>query len=103
MNDAYILTPTAYRDLESIWQYLASEVDEETADKVFNRIHQECARASLSPGVGHYRRELLDERFRFWGVWSYLIVYRDATQPIRIVSILHGKQDLKSIFRRRRF
>jgi plasmid stabilization system protein ParE len=103
VNESYILTPTAQRDLESIWQYLVEDADEETADEVFNRIHDQCARLSLAPDVGHFRRDLLDERFRFMSIWSYLIVYRAQTRPLRIVAILHGRRDLKSIFKRRRF
>jgi antitoxin ParD1/3/4/toxin ParE1/3/4 len=50
------------------------------------------------PGSGHYRDELMPRDYRFWSVFSYLIVYRWQMQPIEIVAIVHGARDLGSHF-----
>ena len=41
------------------------------------------------------------ERVKFFSVYSYLIVYRPGTKPLRIVSILHGRRDLGQTLKNR--
>ncbi len=50
------------------------------------------------PGMGHFREDLLDKRFRFWNVWSYLIVYRWEAKPIEVIAIVHGARDVDVFF-----
>ncbi len=45
------------------------------------------------------RDDLTDEPVKFWSVFSYLIVYDPATQPLGIARVLHGSQDLETMFR----
>jgi len=54
-----------------------------------------------SPGAGHLRPDLTDENVKFFPVYSYLIVYRPATKPLQIVSVLHGHRDVGQILRDR--
>ena len=35
---------------------------------------------------------------RFWPVFSYLIVYDPAMQPVGIARVLHGSRDLATVF-----
>lgn len=53
------------------------------------------------PGLGHFREDLLDQRYRFWAIHSYLIVYRWETKPLEIISIVHGARDLAAFFANR--
>lgn len=71
------------------------------ADYVIARIYDECDKLARSPGMGHFREELLDRRHKFWSVWSHLIVYRWQTKPIQIIAIVHGARDLDVYFRMR--
>jgi toxin ParE1/3/4 len=42
--------------------------------------------------------DLIDQRYRFWRVWSYLIVYRWQSSPIEIIAVVHGARDLDAFF-----
>ena len=52
---------------------------------------------AITPGAGHSRENLTDEPVKFWPVFSYLIIYDPATQPIGVARVLHGGQDLTPI------
>jgi len=101
VSPAYIFTAQAEADLLDIWQYIADEDSEAAADRVIKQIYAECQKLSEMPGMGHYREDLLDQRHKFWSVWSYLIVYRWKEKPIQIVSVVHGARDLDAFFARR--
>ncbi len=47
--------------------------------------------------MGHLRQDLADEPLRFWAVYSYLIIYREDSDPLEIVRVLHGARDVKSL------
>jgi hypothetical protein len=38
---------------------------------------------------------------KFFPVYSYLIVYRPATKPLQIASILHGRRDVAGLLKDR--
>jgi toxin ParE1/3/4 len=99
----FVLTPDAADDLVAIWEYLADEDNEATADHVIRRLYAEFQKLSEMPGMGHYREDLLDRRHRFWNVWSYVIAYRWQGRPLPIISVIHGARNLDAFFARPRF
>lgn len=101
MSSGYVFSADAKQDLESIWQYVADSGSEIAADRVIERVHAACQKLSEMPGIGHYREDLLDRRHRFWSVWSYLIVYRWESMPIRVIAVVHGARNLSAFLRRR--
>lgn len=94
----YVFTPRAKRDVDEIWDYIASE-NIEVADRVIDALERAVLRLAKNPGIGHFREELADKSHRFWLVDSYLIVYRDETCPLQIVRVLHAARDLRSLLR----
>jgi len=98
----FVLTPDAADDLLAIWEYLAEEDNVATADHVLKQLYAEFSKLGETPGIGHYREDLLDRRHRFWHVWSYVIAYRWQTKPIQIIAIVHGARDLELFYARRR-
>jgi antitoxin ParD1/3/4/toxin ParE1/3/4 len=92
----YILTPRAKRDINEIWEYIASD-NIEAADRVLDALESAMVKLAKSPGIGHWREELADKRHRFWLVYSYLIAYRHETKPVQIVRVLHASRDVQSI------
>lgn len=52
------------------------------------------------PRIGHKRDDLTQRNVLFWRLHSYLIIYKDS-KPLRIVRIIHGKRDVKSILKNR--
>jgi plasmid stabilization system protein ParE len=92
----YLLTPSAKRDINDIWDYIADD-SIEAADRVLDALESAMIKLSKSPSIGHWRAELADKRHRFLLVYSYLIVYRHEAKPLRIVRVLHAARDVQSI------
>ena len=92
----YVLTPSARRDVNDIWDYIASD-NIEAADRVLDALESAMIKLAKSPGIGHWREELADKRHRFFLVYSYLIVYRHETKPLQIVRVLHAARDVQGI------
>ncbi len=51
------------------------------------------------PGKGHTRADVRDVRYRFWSVYSYIIAYRFDEETVTIVRIVHGRRNVRKIFR----
>jgi|SRR5947209_5492378 len=94
----FVLTRLADRDLNQIWEYVAKD-NIRTADRVLLAIENALRRIAKNPGIGHSRRELADERHRFFLVYSYLIIYRPDTQPLQIVRVLHAARDIYNLLK----
>lgn len=101
MKSRYLLAPQAAADLVEIWQYIKEQASSAMADRVESAIRERIAFLAGTPGAGHRRKDLTEEDVKFFPVYSYLIVYRADTEPLQIVSILHGRRDLEKILRNR--
>ncbi len=101
MSLGYVLAPRAARDLVQIWRYIKKHSSETTANRVESMILTKVEFLANSPGSGHTRRDLTDKPVKFFPVYSYLIVYRPETQPLQVVSILHGRRDVERVLRSR--
>jgi antitoxin ParD1/3/4/toxin ParE1/3/4 len=53
---------------------------------------------AANPGAGHSRDDLTDEPVKFWPVFSYLIVYDPDMKPLGVARVLHGSQDIQTMF-----
>ena len=95
---SYRLTPEAERDLDDIADYLIEQGGPSLVRHVHGAIEDGMEFLSRTPGAGHWRTDLTDAPVKFWPVFSYLIVYDAETQPIGIARVLHGAQDLASLF-----
>jgi toxin ParE1/3/4 len=51
------------------------------------------------PALGHAREDLTDRPLKFWSVYSYLVVYDPAGDPLTIVAVLHGARDVAQILK----
>lgn len=90
-------TPEARDNLLAIVSYLA-EQSRSAATRVLDRIEREVAFLAENPRAGHFRPELLANDYRFWSVYSYLIVYRWRSSPIEVIAVVHGARDLIDYF-----
>jgi toxin ParE1/3/4 len=100
MNN-FVFAPQAEADVLEIWDFIADDDSEAAADRVIARIFEECEKLGDMPGLGHRRENLLSRQYRFWRVWSYLIVYRWQITPIQIIAIVHGARDLNAFLSQR--
>jgi plasmid stabilization system protein ParE len=101
MNSRYVLSPRAAGDLVEIWTYIKEQSSLEIADRVGSTIREKFVFLSSNPGAGHRRENLTEKDVRFFPVYSYLIVYRAGTKPLQIVSVLHGRRDVRDLLRHR--
>jgi plasmid stabilization system protein ParE len=93
---SFILTPRAEQDVSDIWDYIADD-SIEAADRVLAALENMMHRLAKNPGIGHIREELADRRYRFFLVYSYLIVYRSENQPLQVIRVLHAARDVQGI------
>lgn len=92
------LSPEAQSDLEAMRRYLTRKGGPMLARHVLGEIRHALRFIAENPGAGHKREDLTDEMVKFWPVFSYLIVYEPSMRPIGIVRIIHGAQDVETMF-----
>ena len=97
---SYVLSPQADEDIFEIWRYLYERGGDEIADRVESEIYAAFDALAQNPRIGHQRSDLTSYPVLFFTVYSYMIVYR-AQAPLEIARVLHGRRDLRRIFRRR--
>ncbi len=100
MASLFRLTPQAEADINEIIEYLAERSDD-APRTVFHAFIDAFERLGGSPQIGHAREDLTDRPLKFWGVYSYLVVYDHQASPLQIVAVLHGARDVASLMRER--
>ena len=94
----FLLAPAARADLFEIWDYYAITADNiDLADRIRDELFAGFGQLAKTPGMGHYRSDLVAEPLRFWRVRDYLIIYRSEKRPLEIVRVLHGKRDVQAL------
>jgi plasmid stabilization system protein ParE len=90
-----ILTRRARQELARAVRWIAKDNPDAAAG--LNDAVLEAARLiGHRPTVGAHRLHLAGSRYRFWSIprYHYLLVYTDATEPPRILRLLHMSRDL---------
>ena len=92
----YRLTPAAEDDLFEIWRFIASD-NPAAADQLEADIFAACQKIADCPGLGHFRKDLTKRPVRFLAVRAhYLVVYDPGIEPLAIIRVLHGAQDVSA-------
>lgn len=97
---SYILSRQAARDLTEIYYYYAYEKEELIyAETLQDKLLEKFRWLADNPGVGHWKaNEEKSKSFRFLGVDSYYIVYRESLSGnIEISRIYHQSRNLESL------
>lgn len=92
-----LFTPIATEDLQQIWDYLAHEADEETADRFLSKIEEKCNMIARFPESYRLRPELLPQ-LRSFPFKNYVIFYVPIKSGIEVFRILHGSRDIERVF-----
>jgi toxin ParE1/3/4 len=92
-----LFTPLAHEDLQIIWDYLAEEASEETADGILDFIQEKCERIAAYPMAGKIRYELL-ANLRSFVVKSYVVFYIPLSDGIDVLRVLHSARDIERVF-----
>ena len=98
MSSGYRLTPSAQSDLEQITDFIAED-SVEAALRVYDAIEGAFRHLAEMPAMGHTREDLTDRPLKFWGVYSYLVVYDPASSPLTVIAILHGARDVEKLLK----
>ena len=98
----YILMPIAQEDLVDIRDYYHEEAGFRVARQMLLEFVEVFKLLARTPGAGHKREDLAEDRpILFWPMRDYLILYKPSTNPLQIVSIVRGSQDIPRIIGRR--
>ena len=93
MTRPAILTPQARAEL----RIAIRRLDNTLARRgLIDAVEAAARRIGANPALGTQRLQLASSRYRFWSIprYRYLLAYTDATDPPRIVRIVHTSQDL---------
>jgi plasmid stabilization system protein ParE len=93
----FVLTPEAAANLREILLGIADDRPK-TAERVRTEFLSCFQRLGRSPGIGHYREDLLDRHFRFTTFYSWVICYAWEPKPIQIIAVVHGARQLAAFF-----
>jgi toxin ParE1/3/4 len=91
-----IFAPAAEADLETIYDYIATD-NAAAAAKLVARLEELATRLAETPGMGRARAELLP-KLRSFPFGNYVLFYRPTEDGIEIVRVLHGGRDVPIIF-----
>jgi toxin ParE1/3/4 len=99
MARALSITRRAGKDVREIWDYIATRDSAEAADHVTAEITSQFEKIADMPGIGHRRYEIKSRSYRVCSVFSYLIIYRVKGRTVFISRVVHGRRDLRRLFR----
>jgi len=100
------LTRGAERDLEEIYDYIATHDSPENADLVLDKIEQTFQQLAEFPQRGNYPRELLAlgiREFREVFFQPYRIIYRVLDDAVFVMLIVDGRRDMQTLLQHRLF
>lgn len=90
------ISTQAAQDIENIWEYVAPN-NLKAANRLFDTLRESFPKLAKFPQMGRERTELAPF-LRSFPVKNYLIFYRPIDEGIEIARILHGSQDIETIF-----
>lgn len=56
----------------AIWRYIKNDASLDMADRVESVIIEKISYLAARPGAGHWRKDLTDERVKFFSIYAYL-------------------------------
>ena len=98
MSQAYRLTERAEADVEAIADFIAAD-NIDAAVKVVLALEDAFVLLASRRDIGHGREDLTDRPLKFWSVYSYLVVYDPVSEPLTILTVLHGARDVAQILK----
>src|SRR4051794_24715442 len=89
----FIVTRPAREDLLGIRAYVHDQSPQGAA-MLGARFKQTFVKLANAPGIGRVHEEWAPPPYRFWPLYSYLIMYRADVKPLRIIRVFHAARDL---------
>jgi toxin ParE1/3/4 len=98
---AHRVAPSAERDLDDIWFYVAKESGSiEIANRLVDSITDRFFLLAGCPYMGRSRDEDLGSGLRTFAVGEYVIVYEVEAEVVLILRVAHGRRDIENLFPR---
>jgi toxin ParE1/3/4 len=96
---AVLVSRRVKTELDNIWTYIATESSSlEIADRVVETITGIFFQLSKHPSLGR-RRDDLRAGLRSLATGSYVVIYRVEANDVRILHVVHGRRDIRTIIR----
>ena len=95
---AFRLTPSAEEHVADIVEFIATD-NQDAAVRLRHSLYSAFELLASRPGIGHTRDDLTERSLKFWSVYSYLVVYDPASDPLAIIAVLHGARDVAQILK----
>ena len=106
MRFEVLLTSDAERDLEELYEYIATHDSAGNADRVLDRIEKVLESLCTLPERGSHPKELLVlgiREYRQVFFKPYRLIYRIAEQRVYVYLIVDGRRDMQALLARRLF
>lgn len=104
MRFEVLLTRDAERDLEVLYEYIASHDSAGNADRVLDRIEKALESLRSLPQRGSHPKELLAlgiREYRQLFFKPYRLIYRIAGQRVYVYLVVDGRRDMQALLARR--
>ncbi|NEV63083.1 type II toxin-antitoxin system RelE/ParE family toxin [Thiorhodococcus minor] len=88
-------TAQAEEDLIDIWLYIAPG-DRRAADRILDDIEEKLMLLRDQPSLGPARPDIAPG-LRYFPMRRYLILYREITDGIEVVRVVHGARDVLAL------
>ncbi|MCC7415591.1 MAG: type II toxin-antitoxin system RelE/ParE family toxin [Acidobacteria bacterium] len=98
MSRSYRLTPEAQAQFVAIGEFVAQD-SIEAALNLYDALEGAFEQLAAMPEMGHVREDLTERPVKFWSVFSYLVIYDPASDPLSIIAIVHGARDVESVLK----
>jgi toxin ParE1/3/4 len=92
-----VLTESAQRDLQVIWDLQVRFFDEQRAQLMISQIFRLIYDLETFPELGRKREEIAPG-WRGLGIKDYVVLYAITTQGVTVMRVLHRRQDMRRIF-----
>jgi antitoxin ParD1/3/4/toxin ParE1/3/4 len=73
----------------------------ETADRIVTELFKGFFKLADRPNSGHRRTDLTNRKVLFYRVFSYLVIYDPASNPLQVLGVLHGKRNVGRLLAQR--
>ncbi len=91
----YVIAPEAERDIEGIWDYIATD-NPTAADRLLDIFHEKMELAIDFPGMGKPRARLAPGLRRLVA-GNYLLFYRPTPDGLELARVIHSARKIRQV------
>ena len=97
---SYRLSYEARQDYFDAFDFIAAH-SPRAADKWEQKMLDAFEHLSEWPNTGRLLPEYAPDTVRFWIAEQYLVIYDPSSDPVEIIGVIHGAQDMAPLIARR--